>query len=74
MSISRKPYKAFTKGFKLEASRLMSESNKSAAEIVAELGIRRNMLYIWKEQIGSKGDEAFLSKQVDHLKKIKVKC
>jgi transposase len=47
MSISRKPYKTFTKEFKLEAVRLMSESNQPAAEIAAELGIRRNMLYIW---------------------------
>ncbi|MFT4804038.1 MAG: hypothetical protein ACI9YE_001236, partial [Psychroserpens sp.] len=28
MSISRKPYKTFTKDFKLEAVRLMSESNQ----------------------------------------------
>jgi transposase len=72
MSISRKPYKTFTKEFKLEAVRLMSESNKPAAEITAELGIRRNMLYKLKEQLGSEGDEAFL-KQVDHSKKNKVK-
>jgi transposase len=43
MSISRKPYKTFTKEFKLEAVRLMSESNKPAAEIAAELGIRLTM-------------------------------
>jgi hypothetical protein len=42
MSISRKPYKTFTKEFKLEAVRLMSESNQPAAEIAVELGIRRN--------------------------------
>jgi IS30 family transposase len=33
MIISRKPYKAFTKEFKLEAARLMSESNKPAADL-----------------------------------------
>ena len=37
--------KTFTKEFKLEAIRLMSESDKPSAEIAAELGIRRNMLY-----------------------------
>jgi transposase len=68
MSISRKPYKTFTKEFKLEAVRLMSESNKPAAEIAAELGIRRNMLYKWKEQLGSKGDEAFLKQAGRPLK------
>jgi transposase-like protein len=45
MNITRKPYKTFTKEFKFEAVRLMSESNKPAAEIAAELGIRRNMFY-----------------------------
>jgi transposase len=74
MSISRKPYKTFTKEFKLEAVRLMSESNKPAAEIAAELGIRRNMLYKWKEQLGSKVMKHSLIKQVDHSKKNKVKC
>jgi transposase len=63
MSISRKPYKTFTKEFKLEAVRL-----KPAAEIAAELGIRRNMLYKWKEQLGSKGDEAFLKQAGRPLK------
>lgn len=68
MSIIRKPYKTFTKEFKLEAVRLMSEFNKPAAEIAAELGIRRNMLYKWKEQLGSKGDEAFLKQAGRPLK------
>jgi transposase len=43
MNIIRKPYKTFTKEFKLEAVRLMSESNQPAAEIAAELGIRLTM-------------------------------
>jgi transposase len=68
MNIIRKPYKTFTKEFKLEAVRLMSESNKPAAEIAAELGIRRNMLYKWKEQLGFKADEAFLKQAGRPLK------
>ena len=46
----------------------MSGSNKPAAEIAAELGIRRNMLYKWKEQLGSKSDEAFLKQPGRPLK------
>ena len=68
MNIIRKPYKTFTKEFKLEAVPLMSESNKPAAEIAAGLGIRRNMLYKLKEQLEPKGDEAFLKQASRPLK------
>ncbi len=68
MSSQRKPYKTYTKEFKLEAIRLMSESDKPSAEIAAELGIRRNMLYKWKEQLESKGEEAFPNKKGRPLK------
>jgi transposase len=37
----------------------MASSNRPAAEIATELGIRRNQLYKWKEQMESKGDKAF---------------
>ena len=46
----------------------MSESDKPSAEIAAELGIRRNMLYKWKEQLESKGEEAFPIKKGRPLK------
>jgi transposase len=59
MSIKRTGYKTYTKEFKLEAIRLMSLSDKPSAEIAAELGIRRNILYKCKEQLESKGDAAF---------------
>lgn len=59
MCIKRTSYKTYTKEFKLEAIRLMSGSDKPSAEIAAELGIRRSMLYKWKEQLESKVDEAF---------------
>jgi transposase len=56
MVSKRKPYKTYTKEFKLEALRLMEESDRSASEIAMELGIRRNQLYKWKEQLMRKGD------------------
>jgi len=59
MTRKRKPYKTYTKEFKEEAVRMMESSDRPAAEIAMELGIRRNQLYKWKEQMENKGDKAF---------------
>ena len=59
MTKNRRPYKTFTKEFKLEAVRLMRESDRPASEIAMELGIRRNQLYKWAEQLDSRGGQAF---------------
>jgi transposase len=59
----RKPYNTYTREFKLEAVRLMEESGRPPAELAMELGIRRNQLYKWKEQLSVKGDEAFPNKR-----------
>ena len=56
MISKRKPYKTYPKEFKLEAIRLMEESDRPASEIAMQLGIRRNQLYKWKEQMAKKGD------------------
>jgi transposase len=58
----RKPYQTFTKEFKLEAVRLMETSQRPPAEIAMELGIRRNQLYKWKDQLAEHGDQAFKAK------------
>ena len=63
MTNKRKPYKTFTREFKLEAVRLMTESNRPSSDIAAELGIRRNQLYKWKEQLETKGETAFSNKR-----------
>lgn len=55
----QRTYKTFTREFKLEAVRMMDEEDRPAAEIARELGLRRNQLYKWKEQLSKKGDEAF---------------
>jgi transposase len=53
--------KHFTKEFKLEAVRLLEHSGRRGAEIARELGIRRNQLYKWAEQLKGKGTpRAFL--------------
>lgn len=56
MASSRKPYKTYPKEFKLEALRMMEESEQPASEIARQLGIRRNQLYKWKEQMAKKGE------------------
>ena len=54
--MKRKPYETYTKEFKLEAIRLMNSSDRPASEIAMQLGIRRNQLYKWKEQMSKSGD------------------
>jgi len=51
--------KSFTKEFKLEAIRLLEKSDQTGTDIARELGIRRNMLYKWLDEVKEKGDNAF---------------
>lgn len=62
MASKRRPYKTYPVEFKLEAIRMMEESDRPAAEIARELGLRRNQLYKWREQLQKKGDKAFKGK------------
>jgi transposase len=43
--------KRHTKEFKLQAVRLLTQSGRPGAEVARELGIRRNQLYKWTEQL-----------------------
>lgn len=49
--------KRYTKAFKLEAVRLLEQADKTAAELALELGIRRNQLYKWRDQLSNKGKD-----------------
>ena len=51
--------KTFSREFKLEAVRLLEQSDKTASEIAIELGVRRNQLYKWQSQIREHGENAF---------------
>jgi transposase len=62
MTSKRKPYKTYPREFKLEAIRLMESSDRPTAEIARELGIARNRLYKWKDQLQRKGELAFPGK------------
>ena len=55
----KRPYKTYTREFKQEAVRLMETTDRPAAEVAMELGIRRNQLYKWKQQLAVKGEAAF---------------
>lgn len=41
---------------------MMAESDRTANETAMKLGIRRNQLYKWKEQLEKKGDVASAKK------------
>jgi transposase len=47
----------FSKEFKVEAVRLLKLGQKPATELALELGIRRNQLYKWEEQLDAKGGD-----------------
>ena len=51
--------KTFSREFKLEAVRLLEQSDKTASEVATELGVRRNQLYKWQSQIREHGENAF---------------
>lgn len=69
MTNTRRPRTTYPKEFKLEAIRLMKESDRPSAEIAAQLGIRRNQLYKWKDQLETQGESALTSKLGRPLKK-----
>lgn len=49
----------FSREFKLEALRRLEAGDKPATQLAMELGIRRNMLLKWREELRTKGDRAF---------------
>jgi transposase len=51
--------KQFSREFKVEAVRLLEEGQKPGAELARELGVKRNQLYKWKEEITKHKTEAF---------------
>ena len=51
--------KAFTAEFKREAVRFLETSKKQPSDLARELGVRRNQLYKWKDQLSRRGEKAF---------------
>lgn len=48
-----------SKEFKLEAMRMMRESDRPVAEIARELGLKRELLYRWRDEYDRKSENAF---------------
>jgi transposase len=54
----------FNREFKLEAVQLMKTSEKPVATLARELGVPRNRLYKWRDEVAKKGElEAFRNKR-----------
>jgi transposase len=49
----------FDKAFKVEAVRLLVQREKPASQLALELGVERNQLYKWQEQLRQHGEAAF---------------
>lgn len=45
--------------FKLEAIRMMNEGDRPVAEVARELGLKREMLYRWRDVYDKRPDKAF---------------
>jgi transposase len=68
--------KSFSKAFKAEAVKLLEQSGRPAADVARELGIRRNQLYKWQEQMKAKGGGVFpgsgrQSRQSEEVKRLR---
>lgn len=49
----------YTAEFKREALRMVEKQQLSIAEVARKLGIKANLLYRWKSQLASAGEQAF---------------
>ena len=49
----------YSREFKLEAVRLLNEGKKPAAELAMKLGVKRTLLYRWRDQARVGGDAVF---------------
>jgi len=58
MTDKAKSYQNYSREFKTEAVRLMGESGKTSTELANELGIRRNQLYKWRDQLKAQSEPA----------------
>ena len=54
--------KTYSAEFKREAVRLLERGGKKVAVLARELGVARNKLYLWKEQLALHGEKAFTIK------------
>ena len=51
--------KTYSREFKVEAVKLLESTDRTGDDIAKELGINRNQLYKWREELLNKGEDAF---------------
>ena len=56
------PRRLFTREFKVEAVKLITEQGRSFAEAAHNLGIAENLLRKWKKALDAQGGQAFPGK------------
>ena len=49
----------YTREFKLEAVRLLRQGEKPAAQLAMELGVKRTLLYRWRDEVAARAEAAF---------------
>ena len=54
--------KSFTRDFKIETVKLVTDSDLTVVEVAEDLGIHPNTLYKWVRQFGDNPEEAFPGK------------
>ena len=67
----------FSPEFKREAVRLLEQDDKNASQLARELGVKRNQLYKWQNEIHTHGKIAFPGKgrrpSVDETQALKAR-
>ena len=56
------PRRKFSREFKIEAVRLITEGGQSIAETARELGVNASLLGRWKQQLTENSEQAFPGK------------
>ena len=49
----------YTREFKLEAVRLLRQGEKPVAQLAMELGVKRTLLYRWRDEVAARDEAAF---------------
>ena len=49
----------YPREFKVEAVRLLNEGNEPATTLAMQLGVKRALLYRWRDEMTEKGEKAF---------------
>ena len=57
--MTKKKRNSYSPEFKREAVRLLEQGDKEGSQLARELGVARNKLYRWKDEIARHGASAF---------------